>query len=132
KVASALAATRLLLRPGILLFGFSLALLAWMMEAAGFSLLSGMFPPAHIQATTAIGIYAFAVLVGGLSFLPGGLGSTEAIMTALLAGNGFSVGQALLITLSCRLVTLWLAVVLGWAAVLVLRNRSIATVTPCP
>jgi glycosyltransferase 2 family protein len=132
KVATTLAATRVLLRPGILSLGFSLALLAWMMEAVGFYLLSSMFPPAHLEAATAVGIYAFAVLIGGLSFLPGGLGSTEAVMTALVAARGYSLSQALLVTLACRLVTLWLAVVLGWGAVFALRRRSFAVVTPCP
>jgi uncharacterized protein (TIRG00374 family) len=131
KVATALAATRLLLRPGMLLLGFSLALLAWAMEGVGFGLLSSMFPPVHLEASVAIGIYAVAVLIGGLSFLPGGLGSTEAVMTALLATHGYSLGQALLVTLTCRLATLWLAVVLGWGALLALRRRSLATVTPC-
>ena len=130
KVATALAATRQLLSPGMLSLGFSLALLAWMMEAVGLYLLSSMFPPAHLEVTVAVGIYAFAVLIGGLSFLPGGLGSTEAVMTALLTSRGYSLAQALLITLSCRLVTLWLAVVLGWGAVVALRRRSLAMVTP--
>jgi uncharacterized protein (TIRG00374 family) len=84
----------------------------------------------HLDPMTAVGIYAVAVLVGGLSFLPGGVGSTEAVMTTLLATHGYSVSQALLITLTCRLVTLWLAVGLGWIAVFALRQRTAAEATP--
>ena len=80
----------------------------------------------------AVGVYAVAVLIGGISFLPGGVGSTEAVMTALLAARGYSVSQALLITLTCRLVTLWLAVGLGWVAVFALRQRTAPEVTPWP
>jgi uncharacterized membrane protein YbhN (UPF0104 family) len=69
------------------------------------------------------------VLIGGLSFLPGGLGSTEAVMTTLLGKMGYALGDALLITLSCRLVTLWLAVILGWLAVLILRQRAPAVIS---
>jgi uncharacterized protein (TIRG00374 family) len=123
-LALALAATRTLLRPGVLIRGFAIGLLAWGFEGAGLGLLASMFPPAALSLTTAMGIYGIAVLIGGLSFLPGGLGSTEAVMTALLAANGLTVSQALLVTLTCRLVTLWFAVALGWLAVFALRPKQ--------
>jgi uncharacterized membrane protein YbhN (UPF0104 family) len=116
--------------PGMLLMGFAIGLLAWGLEGAGLGLLSSMFPPMHLDPLTATGIYGLAVLIGGLSFLPGGLGSTEAVMTALLATHGYSVSQSLLVTLTCRLVTLWLGVVVGWCAVLGLRQRTTTLVTP--
>jgi uncharacterized protein (TIRG00374 family) len=128
KVAGTLVSTRLLLSPGMLLTGFTLGFLAWGMEGVGFGLLSSMFPPMHLDAVSGVGIYAIASLVGGISFLPGGLGSTEAVMMALLATHGYSVAQALLITLTCRLVTLWLGVGLGWSAVFALRPRTAAEV----
>jgi glycosyltransferase 2 family protein len=127
---SALASTRTLLHPGMLVSGFLLGLVAWGLEGAGLGLLSTMLPPSHLAPTSAVGIYGIAVLIGGLSFLPGGLGSTEAVMTALLGKMGYPLGDALLITLSCRLVTLWLAVILGWLAVLILRQRAPAVISP--
>jgi uncharacterized protein (TIRG00374 family) len=130
KVARMLASTRLLLRPAMLVKGFVLGLIAWSLEGIGLGLLSSMFPASHLGMVSATGIYGVAVLIGGLSFLPGGLGSTEAVMTALLAAAGLSLSEALLLTLTCRLVTLWLAVVLGWVAVLILRQRKIAEVIP--
>jgi len=60
-----------------------------------------------------------------LSFLPGGLGSTEAVMAALLFAHGYTMPQAILLTLICRLLTLWLAVVIGWACVGLLRRAKI-------
>lgn len=130
-LTSALAATRPLLRPAPLALGFGIGLMAWGLEGMGFGVLSSMVPGIHLDATVAVGIYSIAVLVGGLSFLPGGLGSTEAVMTALLVSRGYPVPEALLITLVCRLVTLWLAVCLGWIAVLMLRQRTLATELPC-
>lgn len=127
---SALAATQPLLRPAPLLFGFALAMLAWGVEGVGLNVLGGMLPGVHLDVGTSVGIYAIAVLIGGLSFLPGGLGSTEAVMTALLVTHGFPVGDSIFLTLACRLVTLWLAVVLGWLAVLLLRQRTLAVVQP--
>lgn len=129
-VAQTLATSRVLLRPATLLFGFTIALVAWGLEGLGLGLLGSMFSPSHLTWTSALGIYAVAVLIGALSFLPGGLGSTEAIMTALLAVRGYPVGQALLITLACRVVTLWLAVGIGWIAVLALRRETPALVLP--
>jgi uncharacterized protein (TIRG00374 family) len=120
----ALGAARILLSPGTLLFGFLTGLAAWGLEGAGFSLLGSMFPAAHLSLTVGAGIYAVAILVGAISFLPGGLGSTEAVMAGLLTAQGFAVEDALLVTIVCRLVTLWLAVLIGWAAVYVLRHRQ--------
>jgi glycosyltransferase 2 family protein len=131
-ITSALASTRPLLRPAPLLLGFVIALIAWGLEGVGLNVLSGMLPGSHLDVTSAVGIYAVAVLVGGLSFLPGGLGSTEAIMTTLLVTRGFAVGDSVFLTLACRLVTLWLAVILGWAAVLVLRQRQLEVASPWP
>ncbi len=121
--ANALGAARSLLSPELLLAGFVSGLLAWGLEGIGLYALASIFPGPHMTATTAVGIYAAAVLLGALSFLPGGLGSTEAAMAALLAGQGYPVGNALVITIACRLVTLWFAVLIGWAAVFGLRNR---------
>jgi uncharacterized protein (TIRG00374 family) len=130
-ISSALAATRPLLRPRPLLLGLTVGLCAWGLEGVGLGVLSAMEPGIHLDMTSAVGIYAVAVLVGGLSFLPGGLGSTEAVMTTLLVSRGYPVPQALLITLVCRLVTLWLAVCLGWVAVFMLRQRTVPAELPC-
>lgn len=123
-LASTLVATRPLLRPGMLAGGFAAGLLAWGLEGAGLGLLGTLYPDAQLPLLSAVGVYSIAVLVGGLSFLPGGLGSTEAAMTGLLVTHGYSVSQALLLTLTCRLVTLWLGVLAGWIAVLLLRHET--------
>ena len=129
-LCGALAATRPLLRPAPLAFGFVIGLLAWGLEGLGLNVLSGMLPNSNLDVMAAVSTYSVAVLVGGLSFLPGGLGSTEAIMTTLLAAHGFSVGDAVFLTLACRFVTLWLAVALGWVAVVILRQRPLAVTSP--
>lgn len=131
-VARALGAARSLLSPGALIFGFLMGLAAWGLEGLGLYSLGSIFPAAHLAAATAVGIYGVAVLVGALSFLPGGLGSTEAVMTALLSTQGYSVADALLVTIACRIVTLWLAVGIGWIAVLALKNRMEPVVSSWP
>jgi uncharacterized protein (TIRG00374 family) len=126
--AASLAITRILLRPAMLAWGLLLSLLAWGFEGLGLALLALMFPEAHLDLATALGIYGVAVLLGSLSFLPGGLGGTEAVMTALLAAHGMKVSEALVVTLILRLVTLWLAVAIGWLALFLLRQRRAPTV----
>lgn len=123
-VAGTLANARTLLDPRTALLGFLIGLCAWVLEGVGLGVLGRMISPDSLDASLAIGIYAVAVLIGALSFLPGGLGSTEVVMTALLSAHGYSVSDAVLLTLTCRIVTLWLAVCLGWMAVIVLRRRQ--------
>jgi uncharacterized membrane protein YbhN (UPF0104 family) len=69
--------------------------------------------------------FGFAALtyVAGFAFTlsPGKVGEVA---------RGYSIADALLITIVCRIVTLWLAVCLGWVAVVVLRHRPVAAVMP--
>lgn len=67
---------------------------------------------------TATGFYATAMVAGALSALPAGLGGMEAVLTGLLVASGAAAGLALGITVMTRLLTLWLAVALGLAALL--------------
>jgi uncharacterized protein (TIRG00374 family) len=128
-IAKALATARSLLSPGALLLGFTTGLIAWGFEGVGLYALGSIVPTTTLPLATGVGIYAIAVLVGAVSFLPGGLGSTEAAMTALLATQGYALPDALLVTIVCRVLTLWLAVVIGWIAVLILRHREVPVVS---
>lgn len=102
-----------LLTTGTLLVGVLLSLTAWGSEAFGFYWLCVKLG-VHIPLLTATGIYSASLLAGALSFLPGGLGTTEATMAGLLIGvGGASKGGAIGITLICRVLTLWLAIFLG-------------------
>jgi len=47
---------------------------------------------------------------------------------SLAAHDGLQLSQGLLVTLACRLVTLWLGVCIGWLAVLTLRHKSFSAV----
>lgn len=116
-VARMFASAQIFLSPGLLLTGVALGLVAWSAEAVGLKLVADTVMPAQLSLSGAMGCYAIAIIVGALSFLPGGLGSTEAVMAGLLVAHGFDKPQAILLTLVCRVLTLWLAVVIGWLAV---------------
>jgi uncharacterized protein (TIRG00374 family) len=115
---------RQFLSPGMLLVGLTLGILAWGAEAVGLKVLADAIKPDQISLLGAMGAYSIAIIVGALSFLPGGLGSTETVMAALLAAHGYSMAQAILLTLVCRLLTLWLAVIIGWLCVWLLREQA--------
>ena len=111
-----------LLAAETLAVGAGLSLLAWGCEAFGFYWLCAHLD-IPLSLLTAAGIYATSLLAGALSFLPGGLGTTEAAMTGLLMALG-GIGQSLAVgtTLICRVLTLWLAIALGIACNLYLET----------
>lgn len=122
-VVSTMVSARQLLSPRMLLAGLALGVVSWGAEAAGLKLVADAMAPGQLSWSGAASAYAVALIAGALSFLPGGLGSTEAVMAALLMTHGFSAPLAILLTLICRLLTLWLAVVIGWACVWILRRE---------
>lgn len=124
-VLRTLVSAKVLLRPSMLFSGFAIGLVAWGAEGVGLMLIGGIAPAIPLDWATATGIYSVAIIVGALSFLPGGLGSTEAVMIGLLAAHGYAMPDAIALTLVCRLLTLWFAVLIGWGAVLFLRQRVV-------
>lgn len=123
RLARLLDSAAMLLRPSHFLFGLGLGVLSWGLE--GFSLyLIARAIGVELSPAAGIGIYAVAVLAGALSFLPGGLGGTEAVMGVLLVAFGSDSPAAVAITLLCRIATLWFAVALGGIAVAVLGLDS--------
>jgi uncharacterized protein (TIRG00374 family) len=122
-VAGTLQSARALLRPASFSAGVCSGAAAWAAEGVGLYVLCSMSSTAQIGVAAAIGIYALASLAGAATLLPGGLVGTEVVMTGLLIASGVPAGEATLITLVCRIVTLWFAIALGWGAVLLLGIR---------
>lgn len=98
--------------------GLVLALAGWGAEALAFWWILGL-TGLEVDLLHATVIFALAMLAGALSFLPGGLGSSEVVMVGLLVLGGADPAPAVAATLLLRLCTLWFAVMLGLAALLV-------------
>jgi uncharacterized protein (TIRG00374 family) len=109
----------------MLLYGISIGLVAWGAEGVAFYYIMHVLG-SDMTLQTALFIYAFSMLVGAISFLPGGLGGTEATMVALLILNHIAQPQAVAATVLIRLATLWFAVALGVFA-MTLPERKIET-----
>ncbi len=108
--------------PRIFALGLGLGLVAWSAEAFAFDLVLGRMG-VEIGLGAAMSIYALSMLAGAISFLPGGVGGAEAVMTALLILAGAGEAEAVAATIVIRLATLWYAVAIGAAALAIERRR---------
>lgn len=108
-------------RPWAMLAGIMLGVIAWGGEGIAFYLILDWMG-ASVDWQTALFIYAFSMLVGAISFLPGGLGGAEATMIGFLLLNDVSQAQAVAATIITRLATLWFAVLLGMVAMIAQVN----------
>ena len=108
----------------MLIYGIVLGLVAWGAEGAAFFYIMHLLG-SEITLQTALFIYAFSMMVGALSFLPGGLGGAEATMVALLLLNDVAQPQAVAATVLIRLATLWFAVGLGIVALMLPERREV-------
>ena len=99
------------------LIWFALTLTAWAAQGLAVWLICRALD-VHMPVLTAIGFYAVAMVAGALSALPAGLGGMELVFAGLLVAQSASTAEALTITVIARLLTLWLAVGIGVAALL--------------
>jgi HAD superfamily hydrolase (TIGR01490 family) len=119
-------ALRRLLRPQVLLPATVIGAVAWSLEGISLWLLLqglGSTQPSWAGATLA---HTAAGLLGALTLLPGGLGSTEAGTVGLLSLQGVPLATAVPATLLIRLMTLWFATALGMVCLLLPRARAAA------
>jgi uncharacterized protein (TIRG00374 family) len=118
--------TAVLLAPGPLVAATAIATGSWFFECLAFWVVVHGFPGAAVGLRAATFIYATMTVAGALSFLPGGLGVTEAGMLALLVrfGSGLGRGSAAAATFVTRVATLWFAVALGLPALVIYSRRK--------
>ncbi|MCH8142117.1 MAG: flippase-like domain-containing protein [Proteobacteria bacterium] len=112
-----------LLRAKTLFEGLVLGLVAWWAE--GFILyiiLSSM--QSNLSPLLIVSIWATSMLAGAASLLPGGLGSTEAVMSGLLILVGVDASIAIAATVAYRVTTLWLAVLIGLSVISALEFKA--------
>lgn len=88
------------------------SLVGWLAEGAALYLLLDHFG-AGVTLANAVFVFSFSMIVGAISMLPGGLGSTEATMVILLKALGVDLSTALAATAIIRITTFWFAVAIG-------------------
>lgn len=123
KILDTLMAGRHLMSPRVFIVGMLTSAVAWGLESVSlYLILRGLqLSSTLLQANF---VYCFSTIVGALSMLPGGIGSTEAGMVGLLAVMGIGYASALPAVILIRLCTLWAAIVVGVAFMIFLTVRS--------
>lgn len=102
----------------------TLGTIAWLLQGLAFIYLLQHFN-IEINLWLALGIYAASLLAGAISFIPGGVGTTEAAMAFLLIAVGADKQTALVIPIITRIASLWFAVSLGAFSTLLLSLSGI-------
>ncbi len=112
----------ILLRLKPLAFTIVLSVVSWFFECLGFWIILQTFgaPPNVFKASF---IYAFSIIVGSVSMLPGGLGVTEGSLTGLTILAGASKSVAVASTFIIRTATLWYAVLIGVVVLFVFQKK---------
>jgi len=98
--------------PSVVIPALVLGGMGWMAEGYAFHLLLGWMG-ADIGMWTAIAIFLFAMMTGGATGMPGGIGGAEAAMLGLLALQGVPLAVSIPATAIIRITTLWFAIGLG-------------------
>ncbi len=95
--------------------GIILGIIAWVLNGLVFYLILEKigFP---IALDLALSIYAISILAGAASFIPGGIGATEALMGLMLLAINSEPHIAIAVPILTRLATLWFAVCVGLIA----------------
>lgn len=106
---------RTVLGPRPLVVSVLLSVVAWGLEGVAFWVCITAMGFEGLTLGAAVAVYAISTLIGAFTFLPGGIGLTEASMAGLLIAAGMNGADASAATLLIRLVTMWFGVALGWA-----------------
>ena len=115
KARQALRLTARLFNRRVFVWSLILAITGWLAECYAFYWLLNHLG-ANVGFPAAIFIFAFSMIAGGLSMMPGGLGGVEVVMTGLLIGVGVDPAVAIAATTIIRITTLWFSVGLGFLA----------------
>ena len=91
---------------------FALAIITWGIEGFILYFCLGAFG-IYVNPLLLSGIVALSVMIGIASSLPGGLGTTEVVMTFLLGLNGVESSIAVAASITFRFMTIWFVNLLG-------------------
>lgn len=94
--------------PAMLAYGIQALVFAFLCARAGI----------EIDVAQAVAIFAFATLFGAASMVPGGLGAMEGALVVQLDLLGVPASLSVPVAMAVRLVTLWLAMLIGALAML--------------
>ena len=89
-----------------------LSLLPWLIQGLSLYFIVSAFG-FELDLFLLVGLYCASILAGAISFIPAGIGATEATMVFLLSSQGLDTASAVAVSLISRFVTLWFAIFIG-------------------
>lgn len=111
-----------LLRPRPLTAMSIVSIFSWSMECLAYYIILINFK-ITVSVVWAFFAFAFGIVLGAVSMLPGGLGVTEGSLTYLVVEQSYPLDSAIASTFFIRVVTLWFAVLMGIIAVSLYQKR---------
>lgn len=100
-----------------MLWSVPASVIAWGLEGVGFALCLTALGFDQLSTFAAVSVYAISTIIGAFTFLPGGIGLTEASMVGILVAAGMDSSSASAATIITRVATLWWGVGVGWVAI---------------
>lgn len=117
---------RIWMTPVDILVCATLGIFAWTLTAYAFVVLLVQMGVA-IPLLPSLSIYPLSMLVGAASMLPGGIGSTEAAIVAILAAFSVPISAGVVCAVGIRVSSIWFAVLSGFVAMAVLEPTRAST-----
>ena len=124
RLRAAARSMKVLSHPVVLSIALLMGLFGWAAEGIAFHLLL-QWMGTDIGMWSAIAIFTFSTLVGGVTGSPGGIGGAEATMIALLSFSGVPLEVSLPATAIIRVTTLWFAIIIGLAIFPIAERHSL-------
>lgn len=122
KIKNAYESSYQMLRPVPFFKMILLSLLSWLFECLAYYIILVNFN-IGVSFFWAAFSYGFAIILGAISMLPGGIGVTEGALTFALVQRNFPKDLAVASTFIIRFVTLWFAIIIGILSVSIYQNR---------
>ena len=100
--------------PQISSISFGLSILYWIIISVAVHFILLSFGIESISILKTISIYSSSVIIGAISFIPGGLGITEGSLIGLFSLEGIDISLALVLGVMIRILTMWYSVSIGF------------------
>ena len=100
--------------PQISSISFGLSVLYWIIISVAVHFILLSFGIESISVLKTISIYSSSVIIGAISFIPGGLGITEGSLIGLFSLEGIDISLALVLSVMIRILTMWYSVSIGF------------------
>ena len=100
--------------PQISSISFGLSILYWIIISVAVHFILLSFGIESVSILKTISIYSSSVVIGAISFIPGGLGITEGSLIGLFSLEGIDISLALVLGVMIRILTMWYSVSIGF------------------